>query len=530
VVRNIGHVAQQVGGAYAVASWADLDDPLAGGGDDPHGHGIIAFSGAAPLIVDNDIRGNYDGVAADGASADAEDVSVNPRLWSTGYVEYWQMSQRIRYNARFGVAARNGATPYIGDKASASLGRANEIQASGYANVAAQDDAAPRIYYNYIDGNLDSYFDVTGMGLRNGSGYGVIARERAAPVIVGNWIYDHGRAAVAARDMAAPQVGYTSGSWRKNRIFGNSFYGYRYLMGEADGDYMVCNHGAFDNIDCAAVASQDGAQPRIYNNLIEDNFWAGVGSRDWAAPDVRGNSIKGNVIGVAFMSVRDSGVIGARIGGTAAGEGNVINKNEVGIAVRNSGNRVNRVLIEGNDIHENRTTEQGVGIALSNSYVEIVDNDIRNNAYANTDPGRKAGIAVFNNSDALIKYNRILDNRGPGIAVLDSVVEVEHNLLAGNWGGKYASGVVVAGVDCEHMVDYLFNGEFEDYSWSGDSYDYEVAPEWKRQGDIWAAENNSVVSEGWAAQEFGEGGESSRYVYYPGMVSVGREYYFKGWV
>jgi hypothetical protein len=102
--------------------------------------------------------------------------------------------------------------------------------------------------------------------------------------------------------------------------------------------------------------------------------------------------------------------------------------------------------------------------------------------------------------------------------------------MVGNWGGKEAYGVVVAGADCEHEVDYLFNGEFEDYKYSGESYDYEVAPEWKRQGDIWAAENNSVVSEGEAAQEFGEGGESSRYVYYPGMVRVGREYYFKGWL
>jgi nitrous oxidase accessory protein NosD len=128
---------------------------------------------------------------------------------------------------------------------------------------------------------------------------------------------------------------------------------------------------------------------------------------------VRGNVIKENVIGVAFMSVRDSGVIGARIGGTGAGDGNEIRTNEVGVAIRNSGNRVNRVLIQGNDIWGNKSVERGAGIALSNSYVEIVDNDIRNNAFTNNDPGKKAGIAVFNSSDALIKYNRILDNSGP---------------------------------------------------------------------------------------------------------------------
>jgi hypothetical protein len=287
------------------------------------------------------------------------------------------MTQRIRLNARFGVGASDDATPYIGNKVAANMARANDIQANGFANVACRNDAAPRIYYNYIQGNYDFYFAIGYWGLRNKSGYGVLARNGATPTIVGNWIYEHGRAAVGARDGAIPQVGddseWIADPWdgRVNWIYGNNFYSVSDLVGEDEPDYVRCTHGAFDNVDCAAVASMEGAQPKIYNNLIEENFWVGVGGRIWAAPDVRGNVIDDNEVGVSFMLVRDSGVIGAQIGGPTPGEGNQVYFNAVGVAIRNSGNPVNRVLIEGNDISMNVRSERGVGIALSNSFVEI---------------------------------------------------------------------------------------------------------------------------------------------------------------
>ncbi len=549
VVRNIGHVSSQGGnGKYLPATWNDLDDPLGENGDDVHGHGVVIFTGAAPLIVDNDIRQNYDGVSISESVLGSASVQAdNPRLWSTGYADqtYWQMKQRIRQNARFGIAVRNGATPYIGNMnydtkiTSFPLDYANDIAGNGYANIAAQDDAAPRIYYNYIQGNFDYLFDLYYMGEQNPSQYGILSREAASAVIVGNKIYDHNRAAVAVRDNAAPLLGDNSTwiSWdgdlvnldvRVNQIYGNNFYA---SLGDDDARRVFCNHGAFDNIDCAAVASMDGAMPVIRNNYINYNHWAGVGSRDWAAPDVRGNWIENNVIGMSFMSVRDSATAAARIGGSAAGEGNEVYWNQVGIAVRNSGNRENRVLIEGNYVHDNEGVDRGVGIAVNNSYVQITNNDITSNSAASLWPGRKAAIAVFNDSDVLINYNRILNNRGVGLSAIDSAVEVEHNLLADNFPGTIGFNVLLGGIDVGDYGGYLFNGGFEDNEiFTVEKCCYTVAPEWKMAGSIYASENIVQVKEGGSAQEFGEGGPDSSYLYYPAMVSAGQEYYFSGWL
>jgi hypothetical protein len=113
---------------------------------------------------------------------------------------------------------------------------------------------------------------------------------------------------------------------------------------------------------------------------------------------------------------------------------------------------------------------------------------------------------------------------------LDAVVEAEHNLMVDNMGGKGSHGVVVNGVDCEHEVDYLFNGEFEDEQVFSEECCYEVAPDWKKEGTIYASENTDIVSERASSQEFGEGNPSNSYLYYPAMVSAGREYYFSGWL
>ncbi len=539
VVRNIGHISKKAGNAYQPASWADLDDPMIGYGDDVHGNAIVAFSGSTPLITDNDIRYNYDGVSiADNTLGSSGVQGDNPRLWSTDYADYtyWQMGQRIRYNARFGVAVRNGATPYIGMRDGGGawpLDYANDISANGFANIAMQDDSAPRIYYNFIQGNFDYLYDLYYAGERNPSGRGIIGRENSAAIIVGNWIFDHNKAGVAVRDNATPQVGYAA-SWltdptdvRVNNIYGNNYYS---VLDVSDPDYIACTHGAFDNIDCAAVGSMDGAQADVYNNYINYNYFAGVGSRDWAAPDVRSNWLEGNVLGMSFMSVRDSSTVAARIGGSAAGEGNEMYYNEIGIAIRNSGNRVNRVLIEGNQIYENVDTGRGVGIAVNNSYVNITDNTISSNAYADLPSGRKSAIALFNSSDAKITYNRILNNLGVGISAQDSVVEIENNLIADNFSGTYGYGVMLGGVDGDDYIGYLFNGGFEDEQLGSETCCYSVAPEWKMAGSIWATENTADTLVGSSSQEFGVGGANSSYLYYPAMVAAGYQYHFSGFL
>jgi len=328
VVRNIGYVV----GA--------LDDPDRTSGDDPHGHGIAVYNAARPLIIDSDIRDNYDGVMIWDPTADPGNPDQNPQLYTSDawYNANWEY-QRIRLNARFGVGVRAGATPYIGKWGGDIWVNANDIQANGYANVASQDSAAPRIYYNFIEGVISYYYT----NEDNPSRMGVICKDKAAPVIVGNYISDHNLNGVAAKDEAAPEIG-PAGSYTDrddpevNQILFNNIYA---GLPASDERHLDCGYGLAENIYCAAVGAASGARPQIRNNHIYYNRWTGVGSRDWAVPVVEGNWVEKNVIGVALQTVRPSVLSEVRIGKAedGSGYGNEIRQNRQGLVMINCGTR-----------------------------------------------------------------------------------------------------------------------------------------------------------------------------------------------
>jgi hypothetical protein len=502
-------------------------------GDDRHGHGIAVWDCGNPLIVDNDIRDNYDAVVINDATCGDKNVPAdNPRLWSTGMTgaaEGWQQLQRLRLSARFGVGVRNGASPYIGDNVSADLYYANDVNANGWANIACQDDSEPRIYYNYIDGYYDwqVYYYVDSLA-RNPSKFGIISRDVSQPIIVGNWISAHNLNAVSAQEESQPKIGYQASflarsNIKVNNIFDNNIFAF---LDPSDPDYISCEYGEFDNEYCAAVASRNAAQPIIKNNDIDFNSWVGVGSKDWASPIIQGNWITWNRIGVAFMAVRTSSIVNAKIGGTGAGEGNVISDNELGVAMTNCGSPIARVKISGNEVSYNRIGDRGVGIVLNNAFVEIDHNEINyNGGGSGITRENKAGIGVSNNTNALIYSNHITNNMGPAIGCLDAEMEVKDNLIVDNYGGRYAPIIYVGS-----KSNYVQNSDLEPAEWEV-SYPLDgVAPHWHKEGSIITSENTSIVSSGGSAQQLSGGDGVDNYVFQALSTGIKVEYTFSAWI
>jgi parallel beta-helix repeat protein len=221
-------------------------------------------------------------------------------------------------------------------------------------------------------------------------------------------------------------------------------------------------------------------------NLISGNGQAGIILG--FDPDTRNNSVTGNFIGTDISGrialanngggiLVGNGASANRIGGTGAGESNLISGNEgYGVYLYDSGTDSNTV--EGNRIG----TDAGGNAALPNSYGGIsLYNGPRSNRIG------PANVIRFNPMDGILiqydttRYNRITqnsisNNRRSGIILFnDANGGIGHPSLS--WDGSEAKGSTVAGGRVEIFSDSSDQGRIYEgsvtcdengrFSWTG---------------------------------------------------------------
>lgn len=388
-----------------------------------YGHGIALYGGSKAVVCNNELSSNYDGLAVADNGTDA--------IIQGNYVFY---------NKRNGIGVRNNAAPLIGDTnltSNFNLRYTNKIYAN-YIGIGCRDNSQPTIAKNIIDGRMSfAAIQLRSYGLRGTPPYnkfGIAARDYSSPTIWGNRIVHNKWGGITNMDFTTP-------------IIGHSNYGQNTVR-----NIIQHNSKAFDLSDTtqncniraevegrAAIGSKDAAKPIIRHNSISLNKWAGIGNKDWAAASITNNLISNNPTGIVL-----SNTMTTEPGSSVIYSNIVIRSSDVGIAVRDSGNAVYRVLI-----YENRI--QGVanrpssGIGVNHSYVSIYNNTVYDagNSAGGSLLQKSAAIGIRNGSDAIITGNRIMEN-GLGIVVLGSRVRIENNLITDNWGTAEALGVWIS--------------------------------------------------------------------------------------
>jgi hypothetical protein len=244
-------------------------------------------------------------------------------------------------------------------------------------------------------------------------------------------------------DFTAPFIGYDDPStpYTQNTLYNNS------LQFDAVGSADACNFRAQVE-GRAAIGSKDAARVTIKHNYLE----------------ISHNDIFNTPTGIVMSDVMaTSGYL------TEIYSNNIKGCDEVGIAVRDSGNAVYRVLIHGNII-EGPMAGAASGIGVNHSYVSIYNNCISQAGGGSGGPGftKAAAIGIRNASDAIITRNRLIRN-GMAVAVLGSRVEVENNLIVENAGQTEALGVWLTdnsiGVKVNHNL--IVGNQFNDGRFKG---------------------------------------------------------------
>jgi parallel beta-helix repeat protein len=256
----------------------------------------------------------------------------------------------------------------------------------------------------------------------------------------GNAADPNGQAGIVISNGADNTIGGTSAG-QGNIVSGNSSDGIAALGGGATGNLIEGNYVGTDATGTFAIGNGSpgvimfiGASDNTIGpgNVISGNDSQGI---QLSTSD---NLIVGNLIGtdktgaVAIANTQGGIEIstpgsGNTIGGTSAGDANIISGNDsVGIVFIGSGTTLN--VVEGNYIGTNTTgatglgnTGGGVDIAATGSGGPS-DNNIggSSSAYGNTISGNGgAGIYVFGSaiSGNLIAANTISDNKGDGVQI-----------------------------------------------------------------------------------------------------------------
>ncbi|OJW12920.1 MAG: hypothetical protein BGO49_20480 [Planctomycetales bacterium 71-10] len=292
----------------------------------------------------------------------------------------------------------------------------NTIGNSGSAGVRIQGAQAAG---NSVEGNLIG-FDADGRAM--GNPIGVLVVEAGANLVASNRIGNSSTAGVQILDAAA-------GSVVRSNILGTT------LGGAAAANY--------DGVEVFRSAGNQVGQPGA-GNTIGNSTNAGVSIAGAASTDnlVRGNTIGLTPTGVAAPDVYGVQINGApsnTIGGTAAGDGNVIGHSSV------AGVQIAGPSATGNVVAGNRIGVGPGGEDYGNAYgVQVVNsggNRIGDSAESANVIGRNdvSGVAIFAGSGNVIRYNTYLATNGaPPIAASDI------NVAAGANGGVQPPSILTA--------------------------------------------------------------------------------------
>lgn len=152
--------------------------------------GIYVGLGAAPLIEDNEVWGNFDEIWIDGSGTD-------PLI----------RANRLHNGRVGGIWVTDGAAPRIEENevwgndfpgiriegaGTDPLVRANRVHEGQHHGIWVTDGAAPRIEENEVWGNATSGIGIEGAG--------------TSPVITGNHIHENSRNGIFVRDGASPTI------------------------------------------------------------------------------------------------------------------------------------------------------------------------------------------------------------------------------------------------------------------------------------------------------------------------------------
>jgi len=215
------------------------------------------------------------------------------------------------------------------------------------------------------------------------------------------------------------------------------------------GGIKALNTDVFKLIDNEIYANQGsglslsyGANPTVTGNYVHDNAGDGLGfySTTGSSTDIRDNTVEDN---------QGSGITLSTIGGgSVTGNTLIENHAEGGGGGLDISGAYNDVVVSGNTIRDNVADVQGGGIDVSGSIMRITDNLIELNTV--TAPSNNGGGGLYVNSGAsgayvLLSGNRVFSNttsnQGGGIVAIGEV-DIVGNTIRGNSGGASGGGIV----------------------------------------------------------------------------------------
>ncbi|MFC1712275.1 PKD domain-containing protein [Candidatus Poribacteria bacterium] len=303
---------------------------------------------------------------------------------------------------------------------SIATGEGNVISGNDLHGVAITGSASAD---NTVSGNYIGT-DVNGTADLGNSGHGVYIYGRAVRNIIGGTTIDK-RNIISGNDDWGIQIeGISPDNVSDTEVLGN------YIGIDVTGIIALGNTNGGVIVVTSESNTIGGTTPGE-RNIISGNGDDGVRI---SGPDTSGNLVSGNYIGTnangdaALGNVWDGVVIdsGAQsniIGGTTAGERNIISGNHDGVHISGAG--TNNNTVSGNYIGTNANGDAALGNAQGGVYLNL-------GAQFNTVGGTTAG-----------ERNIISGNGGQGVVFHDS--GTDNNTVSGNYIGTNANGDTALG-------------------------------------------------------------------------------------
>jgi hypothetical protein len=359
-----------------------------------NGAGVFLFSGGGPAPTKNVVLGNFIGTDASGGQAFGNGVGVELDDASGNVI--------------------GGASPADRNVISANTGDGVLIRQA----VGATAPSGNLVEGNYIGTNSAGTNDLgngaNGVELNNAAGNTV---GGSAP-FAGNLISGNAGDGVLIDDT----LGVTSGNVVQGNFIGTDFTGTQLPLSPPSHPVQFGNLGAGVGI-ASASGNTVGGTVLGAGNVIAGNQAGGVFLSGASQNLIEGNMIGTDLtgrqpLGNAPYGVGIVGGSGNTVGGTAAGAGNVISGNVVGVSI--DGGNAN--FVEGNDIG----TDVSGARALANTGggVALFDGASQNQIGGTTASAR----------------NVISGNRGDGVSLSSASAADLHNRVEGNYIGTDVTG------------------------------------------------------------------------------------------
>ncbi|HYY59410.1 MAG TPA: Calx-beta domain-containing protein, partial [Pyrinomonadaceae bacterium] len=300
----------------------------------------------------------------------------------------------------------------------AALGNSGSgVEVGGVSNLIGGDVAGAR---NIISGNLQGGITIVGSDVTDNKVQGnYIGTDASGNADVGNGSY--GIRMINAHDnliggTTAGAGNVISGNERGMSIegasgSGNKVQGNR-IGTNAAGTAVLGNDGS--GVELGGPNNQVGGTTAQERNIISGNKQGGV---VFSGVIATGNKVQGNFIGPDVNGTGDLGNSGYAIrvydapanliGGTAAGEGNVISGNERGISLEQNGGNDN--IVQGNLIGTNAAGTAGLG--NDGSGIDIFS---ANNLIGGTTAGARNVISANKQGGIVIRGNKATGNKIQG--------------------------------------------------------------------------------------------------------------------